>query len=174
MGNKNVGKTSIIQSFLNNASMKGKPKDPTKVMSDFTRAMTVTDKEGRNHELTLNIWDAAGDVSVHNLAHLFLNSANVAVLCYAIDDKRSFDQLHEWAEHLRDKEDEMFIVIVGSKSDLVKNRAVPSFHAMKLKNEYKNCKFTTETSAYENIETIEQLFSQIGQLIIEEKRYTEK
>lgn len=154
--------------------MKGKPKDPTKVMSDFTKAMTVTDREGRNHDLTLNIWDAAGDVSVHNLAHLFLNSAHVGVLCYAIDDKRSFDQLNEWAEHLRDKEDEMFIVIVGSKCDLVKNRAVPTFHAVKLQKEYANCKFTMETSAYENIETIEQLFNQIGQYIIQEGKYIEK
>ena len=118
MGNANVGKTSIINSFLSNSSMKGKPKQNTKVMQDFTKVISVNDKQGHTHELTLNIWDAAGDQSVHNLAHLFLSGAQVGVLCYAIDDKRSFDQLSEWAEHLRDKQEEMFIVVVGTKSDL--------------------------------------------------------
>ena len=100
------------------------------------------------------IWDAAGDTAAHNLAHLFLKDANVGILVYSIDNKNSFDQLNEWAEHLHDKQGEMFIVIVGSKSDLAANRAVPAVFAQRLKNEMPNCKFTIETSAFENYETI--------------------
>jgi len=101
--------------------------------------------------LNLEIWDAAGDSSVHNLAHLFLSGAQVGVLCYAIDDKRSFDQLSEWHDHLKDRAGEMFIVIVGSKSDLADNRAVPIAYANKLQRHMPNCKFTIETSAHEDV-----------------------
>jgi len=66
---------------------------------------------------------------VHNLAHLFLRDAKVGILVYSIDNKNSFDQLGEWAEHLEQMDNELFIVIVGSKSDLSDNRAVPAVFA---------------------------------------------
>lgn len=75
---------------------------------------------------------------------------------------------------MQDKEGEMFIVIVGSKSDLAQNRAVPAVFAQRLRSEMPNCKFTIETSAFENIETIDQLFSQVGREIVDGKYYTKK
>ena len=151
MGNQNVGKTSIINVFMDGNSQKGQRKEATKVIQDFTKVVSVTDKQNQAHKLKLNIWDAAGEAQVHNLAHLFLRDAQVGILCYSIDNKNSFDQLNEWAEHLKDREDDMFIVIVGSKSDLAANRAVPAIFARKLKEDIPNCKFTIETSAFENI-----------------------
>ena len=167
MGNPNVGKTSIIDAYMEGGSQRGKPKAATRVIQDFTKVINVSDSKGAHHALKLNIWDAAGDATVHNLAHLFLKEAQVRVLCYAIDNKNSFDQLSEWSEHLRDKEGEMFIVVVGSKSDLAANRAVPAVFAQRLRKELPNCKFAMETSAFENVGTINQLFEQIGREIIE-------
>ena len=100
MGNASVGKTSIINSFLSKASVKGQYRERTDTIQDFSKAIRVTDKQGDGHELTLNIWDAAGDENIHNLAHMFCNGAQVGVLCYAIDDKRSYDQLTDWADHI--------------------------------------------------------------------------
>lgn len=61
MGNANVGKTSIINSFLSKASIKGQKKDRTDTIQDYSKVINVQDKQNENHELTLNIWDAAGD-----------------------------------------------------------------------------------------------------------------
>ena len=124
MGNANVGKTSIINSFLTQKSMKGNAKTQTKTADDYTHVMHVKDRQGATHELQLHIWDAAGDSSVLNLAHLFVEGTAVAVLCYAIDDQRSFDQLDSWAEQIRDKEG-MFSVVLGNKEDLSEHRSVP-------------------------------------------------
>ena len=174
MGNANVGKTSMINAWIENNSQKGKNQPRTNVMEDFTKQMEVTDDAGAKHQLRLNIWDAAGEGGVHNLAHLFLKEAKVGILCYAIDNKNSFDQMNEWYDHLKDKEGEMFIVIVGSKSDLTDNRAVPKAFGQKLKKEIPNCKFNIETSAYTELDSIHQLFTQVGQEIINGKYYTEK
>ena len=66
----------------------------------------------------------------------------------------------------------MFIVIVGSKSDLAANRAVPGIFAKRLQSEMPNCKFTIETSAFENINSIHELFNQVSHEIIEGGYFT--
>ena len=86
MGNANVGKTSIINAFITQKSMRSHDKILTNVGNDYTHVYNVKDDAGDMHELTLSIWDAAGEATVHNVAHLFLEGAKVAVLCYSIDD----------------------------------------------------------------------------------------
>ena len=117
---------------MEGSSQRGKNTERTKVMQDYTRVIQVKDSAGSQHDLQLNIWDAAGEAAVHNLAHLFLKNAQVGILCYAIDNKNSFEQLNEWLDHLKDKEGEMFIIIVGTKVDLSANRAVPAIFAKRL------------------------------------------
>jgi len=103
--------------------------------------------------------------------HMFVKDARVGVLVYSIDNKNSFDQLTEWAEHLEPHSKDLFIVIVGNKSDLATNRAVPAAFATRLKNTLPNCKFVTSTSAYENIESVTSLFDQISREVIEGNYY---
>ena len=66
----------------------------------------------------MNIWDAAGDQNVHNLAHLFVKDVQCAILVYSVDSKISFDQLDEWHQHVVDVNPDAIIAIVGNKSDL--------------------------------------------------------
>lgn len=125
MGNPNVGKTSIINSFITRKSQKGEQKVRNLLTAnDYIQVMQIKDRSGETHELTLHIWDAAGDATVHHVAHLFLENTKVAVLCYAIDDQRSYEQLDAWIDHIKDKEG-MFSVILGNKEDLSAHRSVP-------------------------------------------------
>ena len=70
MGDPAVGKTSIIKTF-----MEGKPQHNstlrTPMVSDFCKIIEVV-VAGKKYRIKLNIWDAAGDGDVHNLAHLFV------------------------------------------------------------------------------------------------------
>ena len=119
----------------------------------------------------MNIWDAEGDANVHNLAHLFLKDAKVGILVYSIDNKNSFDQLKDWVEHL-DNEENLFIVIVGNKSDLAPNRAVPAVFAQRFQQHNPRCKFVVETSAHEDIDSINRLFDMVSREIIEGGYYS--
>ena len=65
------------------------------------KATKVENDDGSVTNLQLNIWDAAGDNNIHNIAHLFVRDVQLAVLVYAIDSKLSFDQLDEWHENLQ-------------------------------------------------------------------------
>ena len=43
MGNQNVGKTSIINCFMEKNNMRGRPRLRTNVIQDFTKVVNVTD-----------------------------------------------------------------------------------------------------------------------------------
>ena len=76
------------------------------------------DENGTRTNLRMRIWDAAGDNSVGNLAHLFVRDVQCGILVYAINSRKSFDQIEDWFEHLKDRRDEMALILVGNKSDL--------------------------------------------------------
>lgn len=71
------------------------------MVSDFCKIIEVV-VDGTRQRVKLNIWDAAGDGDVHNLAHLFVRDVNVGILCYGINSKTSFDNLDLWIAHLNE------------------------------------------------------------------------
>jgi len=48
--------------------------------------------------------------------------------------------------------------VLGNKDDLSDNRDVPMNYCKKLQREVPNCKIAMETSAFENVEAIQELF----------------
>ena len=69
-------------------------------MSDYCRLVEVDDGTGRSQQVKLNIWDAAGDGNMHNLAPLFVRDIQVGVLVYSIDSKASYENMELWLEHI--------------------------------------------------------------------------
>ena len=49
MGNANVGKTSIINAFIENNSMRGRTKPQTNVIKDFKKVISVKDGNNQKH-----------------------------------------------------------------------------------------------------------------------------
>ena len=96
------------------------------MVSDFCRVIDVN-VDGRKHRVKLNIWDAAGDGDVHNLAHLFVRDVQVGILVYGINSQKSFSNLDQWLQHLNDsnERDNFSLFLIGNKSDLSEQRAVP-------------------------------------------------
>ena len=92
MGEPKVGKTSIIKAFVDNKNQQTTYQQ-TNVVSDFSKLVKVQDQNGVDQRIQLNILDAAGDASLHDLAHLFLRDVQCGVLIFSIDSKRSFDKL---------------------------------------------------------------------------------
>lgn len=72
MGDKRVGKTSIVQAYIEEELQRGMKYKPTPVMQDASKLVQVEDKDtGLKTKLQLNFLDAAGESNIHNLAHLF-------------------------------------------------------------------------------------------------------
>ena len=89
----------------------------TNTISDFCKIIEVTEG-GRKHNIKLNIWDAAGDGNMHNLAHLFVRDIQVGVLVYSIDSRTSYSNVEPWLSHIAEHNEDYVLFMVGNKSDL--------------------------------------------------------
>lgn len=169
MGDRSVGKTSIIKTFMDGRSQVEETVIRTPMMSDFCKIINVEVK-GTIHRIKLNIWDAAGDNDVHNLAHLFVRDVNVGILCYGINSKNSFDNLDEWIAHLNENNENFGAFLIGNKSDLSEQRAVPKIHGQRKSKEIENCIMFKETSTFNDVASVMALFDEIGKEVVRQNR----
>ena len=95
------------------------------------------------------------------------------IFCYAIDDENSFNQLSSWAELLSDHDEEYFSVLVGNKKDLAASRAVSEEKLSKEAVNLPNLKMNVQTSTYDDVQGIQDLFKSISEIIVNEGFYSE-
>ncbi|XP_042237478.1 ras-related protein Rap-1b-like isoform X2 [Homarus americanus] len=118
MGAAKVGKTAIINQFL---------------YDSFTSKYTRTIEEMHHGEyevsgmsLTLDILDTSGSYEFPAMRELSVNTADAFILVYSITDAESFEEIRHLREFiLQTKKQNVPIVVVGNKTDLEDQRAVP-------------------------------------------------
>ena len=151
--------------------MEGKSVAPTNIVHDFSRLEKVTMDDGRQKDILLKIWDAAGDASVQNLAPLFLHNVSCCVLVYSINSLKSFEAISEWHEAFLREGKEAITVLVGNKSDLADQCDVPVAYASRLAEDL-GCEFYMETSAHNDVNSIQALFKEILRKVVDKKLYS--
>ena len=120
LGNSGVGKTSIINRYINNYF------NPTYTPStgiSFLRKTITLPKSHKNVKLA--IWDTMGQENYHSVAHINYHGASAFVLVYSITSKASFDGLKFWLADVKEKGPEKHLkMIVGNKGDLIEEEEV--------------------------------------------------
>ena len=150
--------------------MEGRHVSRTNIVHDYSKLETVTMDNGQTKTILLNICDAAGQANVQNLAHLFLKNVSVCVFVYAINSKESFERVNEWHDAFLSSGKDAITVLVGNKSDLHDQCAVPVAYGARLKDDL-GCEFHIETSAHKDIHSIKSLFSEICKIVVRKKLY---
>jgi len=166
IGRYGVGKTTIIHKLMD--------KDcdgeyaPTKTIDVKNIQFKVNDTI-----IQLNIWDCCGnDKYALNTPNLFKN-ASIAILVYAINDKeKSFMELKNWYNMLKENSEGSMIFLIGNKNDLDKEREVKIEEAEIYKDNYEDIKIFFETSAL-NGNNIDKLLENIA-ISIYEKNENDK
>ena len=166
LGLYGVGKTSIIYRLM-------------KKKVDKEYAPTIS-ADVKNFQIKINdkiiqiqMWDTCGnDEFVENTPNLFKN-ASIAILVYAINDQKSFNDLGKWYNILNQYTYDNIIFLIGNKNDLKKERKVTIEEVEKFKKEYNNIKMFFETSAL-NGENIDKLLENIAISIYEKNENDEK
>jgi small GTP-binding protein len=117
VGDTRVGKTCILTRLTTGAF-----RDSAATVGAAFQTHTVTTQFGVR---TLQIWDTAGQEKYRSLAPMYYRSAHVAILCFDLTNRESFQALGTWADELAEKgTGELLTIIVGCKVDLVESRAV--------------------------------------------------
>ena len=164
LGEPGVGKTSIINRYINNEYNED---SPSTYGSSFTTKVVIKD----NIKYFVNVWDTSGQEKYRSVTNLFINGSNIVILVYAINSKQSFEGLEYWYNTIKEKleGDNYVLAVVGSKIDLMDNEVVSEEEAKNFANS-KNALFKL-VSSKANPEGIEKLFNFLLDELIKEKKY---
>jgi len=115
--------------------------------------------------LNLEVWDTAGQERFRSLAPIYYRDANVALICYDITNKKSFESAKYWYKQLEENGYKDCIkIIVATKADLDDQREVEDAERyLKIAN----VSYFMETSAKtgKNINKLFNLAAREGSLV---------
>ena len=97
IGESGVGKTSIIQRFMENTFSSS--------TISTTDAIFIEKEmyfEDINQKIKFELWDTAGQEKYRALAKVFYNNTSICIMVYDITSKKTFDELKNyWAENIK-------------------------------------------------------------------------
>ena len=159
LGKQATGKTCMIAQFINGSF---DPGTISSLTAQFIRK-TIQFADGRN--ITLDIWDTAGQEKYRAIAKIYYKEARAVILVYDITDESSFNEMKEyWYEQVKlfARKDVIFAV-AANKNDLDEERKISDEEGRKFANEIGA--IFASTSA-KNASGMQALFDNVGQKIL--------
>ncbi len=120
IGESGVGKTCIINQFMNG---KFDADSLATLSAQFCRKNIVFSGD---KNITLDIWDTAGQEMFRSLNRIFYSNSKVVVLVYDVTNKKSFDELKNywWGQIKENCNNNIIIALAANKCDLYEQRQV--------------------------------------------------
>ena len=164
VGDSGVGKTCIIQRYVNNNF-----NENTESTSASTYTYKVVDYKQFNKSISFDIWDTAGQELYRALAKNFYLNASIGILVYDVRRKESFQSIKDyWYEQLKvSGEENMVFGVAGNKCDLFQEEQVSEDEGKKFAKSI-GAVFHL-TSCKESI-GIDELFEECGKKYLEENQ----
>ena len=121
VGDSGVGKTCIIQRYINNSY-----NENTESTQASTYSYKTVEYKDFNKSISFDIWDTAGQELYRAVAKNFYINASIGILVYDIKRKESFEAIKNyWFEELKSSgEDNMIFGVAGNKCDLFQQEQV--------------------------------------------------
>jgi small GTP-binding protein len=151
IGDENVGKTSIINRFVNNDFSLEKQK--TIGIDSYPMLMQVNNKK-----VLLKLWDTVGDEKYALMNKSHYSIAHEIICVCAVDNKESFNNLNNWIVNVREllNNDNVPVFLMANKCDVnAQERVVPKNKLKELAESY-GIEYI-ECSAKENINIIDTI-----------------
>ena len=140
IGNSAVGKSSLVNRATKNIFL---PDYNTTIGFDYCSFYIKYDYK----VIKLQIWDTCGQEIYQSLITNFYRNSSLAIMVYAINNRKSFDNLDNWLKELKKESNpDAKTILIGNKVDLEKERAVSYEEAEKYSKDYNFTSFF-ETSA---------------------------
>ena len=168
VGDTGVGKTCIIQRYVNNDYS---DTNESTVASTYT--YKVVQYPEYKKSISFDIWDTAGQELYRAVAKNFYLNASIGIFVYDIRRKQSFESIKNyWYDQLKESgEENMILGIAGNKCDLFQEEEVTEEDG---KNFAKSIGAVFKlTSCKENI-GVDELFQECGKKYLENNNLVKK
>ncbi|KAF2714439.1 ras-related protein RSR1 [Pleomassaria siparia CBS 279.74] len=158
LGSGGVGKSCLTAQFVQNVWIESY--DPT-IEDSYRKAIDV---DGRH--VILEILDTAGTEQFTAMRELYMKTGQGFLLVFSITSMSSLYELTELREQIRriKEDDHVPLVLVGNKSDLEEDRAVPRPRAFKISQDWGDVPYY-ETSARRRA-NVDEVFTDLCRQII--------
>jgi small GTP-binding protein len=159
LGSGGVGKSCLTAQFVQNVWIESY--DPT-IEDSYRKAIEV---DGRH--VILEILDTAGTEQFTAMRELYMKTGQGFLLVFSITSMSSLYELAELREQIRriKEDDNVPMVLVGNKSDLEEDRAVPRARAFKISQDWGSVPYY-ETSARRRA-NVDEVFVDLCRQIIQ-------
>ena len=130
LGDQGVGKSCILNRFLNDA------------FTEDYQATIGLDFQSKNvqienQDIHLLLYDTAGQEKFRSLIPMYTRDANIVLLVYDISNRDSFSHLPDWLKDLTNVNfDDVIFAIVANKIDLSGKRDVTAEEGQKFADEH--------------------------------------
>lgn len=145
VGSSNVGKTSLISRIKNNEFS---IVTTSTIGVDYYKKTIKLNIFPKIFNLTLQIWDTAGQDRYRSITTSYYRNTDCVLAMFSITDQKSFDELEYWINEVKKYNENIMLIIIGTKSDLENKRQV-SYENGKSYAKSKNAKYY-EISAMQN------------------------
>ena len=148
LGDQSVGKTSMIHRFIYDQF--DESYQATIGIDFMTQKMYVEDKI-----IILNLWDTAGQERFKSLIPSYIKDSAVAIVCYDITSRDSFEHVEKWIEDARAlRDDDVLLILAGNKADLNEKRQVSTEEGQEFADKLNLLFFETSAKTGSNIKTL--------------------
>ena len=119
VGEGKVGKTSILSQYHESSFQ-------TEYQSTTAPDKVIKKIKMNGQELTLEIWDTAGQEIYKGANKIFMKKTNIALIVYDITERESFTKLNDWYKNVLEcaNKDGIIFGIAANKSDLYEAKKV--------------------------------------------------
>jgi small GTP-binding protein len=127
-GSGGAGKTSLLQRYTTN-SFTGSTKMTIGV--DFAVHNVHVPEVGN---VTLQIWDFGGEQRFRSMLPGFCKGAAGALLIFSLIEPKSFFELEEWITIIKKNTNNIPVLLIGAKKDLIDKSLPPEISAEEITN----------------------------------------
>lgn len=160
IGSGNVGKTSLIRRYAEGKFTRNYL--PTLGVDITTKKIEV-----ENKIVKLILVDTAGQEFFGKLRPNYYKGASGCLIMFALNDRKTFDEVPKWFIEFRKNVLNPAIVLAGNKTDLEEERVVTREEAEAIAGQEKVPYY--ETSALLGGENIDQIFNDLTKSILDSK-----
>ncbi|KAL7301817.1 hypothetical protein TKK_0005425 [Trichogramma kaykai] len=150
LGHEYVGKTSLMQRFVNDRF-----NESLSYQNTIGSAFASKEMQLDNKKLVLGVWDTAGSERYQAMAKIYYRGAAAAIVCFDLTNPESFARAKFWMRELRSIEENCVVYLCGTKKDLIDadpKLANPQIDIVNRYAEGVQCKFfLTSSKSGENV-----------------------